>query len=147
MNSQADIKSPNPNLGRYVTVLGPTVFVPIAGFLSLWVADNFPGVSIPKESVAGALSQAAIFIVGAGAAHLKGTKWLDGWQKYEARQALLDTGAAAPPAGEFQEAPPATLPDEADIDYSADFDEELDDDELGADGDVNGASPPAEKVG
>jgi len=75
----------------------------------------------------GALSTAGIFIIGAVIAHLKSSKWLDGWQKYEERTALLGSGATPPP-GEFQEAAPATAgaTDAASAaGYVEEFDEEL----------------------
>ena len=125
------MSSLTPN--RIVTLLGPTVFAPLAGFICLWVAEHFPGITVPQDKVAGALSTAGIFIIGAVIAHLKSSKWLDGWQKYEERTALLGSGAT-PPAGEFHEAAPAP-PDG--VDYVPQFDEELDgfEDDAGGDAD------------
>ena len=119
------MSSLTPN--RIVTLLGPTVFAPLAGFICLWVAEHFPGITVPQDKVAGALSTAGIFIIGAVIAHLKSSKWLDGWQKYEERTALLGSGATPPP-GEFQEAAPATAgaTDAASAaGYVEEFDEEL----------------------
>jgi hypothetical protein len=131
------VSSLTPN--RIVTLLGPTVFAPLAGFICLWASEHLPGIDVPHK-VAGALSTAGIFIVGAVIAHLKSSKWLDGWQKYEERAALLGSGAT-PPAGEFHEAAPAA-PDGTAAGYVEEFDEELDgyDDDGGGD-DVGGDEP------
>jgi hypothetical protein len=113
-----DTKKPYPKTGRIVTVLSPTLFAPLAGYISLWLAKHAPGVSIPtKNSIAGSLSQAAVFATGLVIAHLKSSKWLDGWQKYEAREALLGSGAL-PPSGEG--------PDDAALADTPEYDPTLD---------------------
>lgn len=139
------MSSLTPN--RIVTLLGPTVFAPLAGFISLWVAQHFPGIDMPQDKVAGALSTAAIFVIGALIAHLKSSKWLDGWQKYEERTALLASGAL-PPSGEFHETATPTPPpsdDAPNVNYDEDLDEELagyDDDGL-----PDGEPPQQQLVG
>jgi hypothetical protein len=138
------MKSLSPN--RVVTALGPTAFAPLAGFISVWVAEHFPGLNIPADSVAGAISQAAIFIAGALIAHLKTSKWLDGWQKYEERQALLEAGVA-PPAGEFHAGQqPVAAEDVEGPEYLHEFDEELEADVDGADAGAGGTEGPQRQL-
>ncbi|HEX8074157.1 MAG TPA: hypothetical protein VF545_04185 [Thermoleophilaceae bacterium] len=115
-------KKPHPQTGRIVTVLSPTLFAPLAGFISLWLAKHAPGVSIAnKDSIAGGLSQAAVFATGLVIAHLKSSKWLDGWQKWEERDALLTSGALPPPAEMPDDDMPVDLPE---------YDPSLDEDAL-----------------
>jgi hypothetical protein len=81
-------------LNRVVALATP-LFAAAAGWLSTWVAENVPGVSIDE----GALED--IFIAGALVALAPAAQWLHGWQKYEARtaeaeQAVEIATAAAP---------------------------------------------------
>ncbi len=62
---------------RAVALLTPLVFAPLAGAISVLVAQHMPGVEIDR----GALE--AIFIAGATIAFAKAGLWLKGWQEYE----------------------------------------------------------------
>lgn len=65
---------------RIVAVLTPVAFVPLAGFLATWVANHFPGIpTLDPNWLSG------IFVTGAASALLMAYKWIDGWQKHEAR--------------------------------------------------------------
>lgn len=69
---------------RVVVLLTPLVFAPAAGFVSAWVAQRVPGVTLDPAEVTG------VFVAGAAFAVAKAYKWLDGWQKHEsARNAGL----------------------------------------------------------
>lgn len=75
-------------VNRVVAVLGPIVFVPIAGFLASWTAAHFPGLpAINSNWLAG------IFALGAASALAAVYKWLDGWQKHEDRQHWASTAS------------------------------------------------------
>jgi len=69
----------NPN--RVVAVLTPLVFAPLAGAVTAWLAEHFPGFQVDPDQLQ------AIFIAGALIALAPAAQWLHGWQKYEARQA------------------------------------------------------------
>lgn len=83
---------------RIVALLTPLVFAPLAGAVSSWLAQHFPGVNVSESDLQ------AIFIGGALIALAPAVQWLHGWQKYEAREAdaahaiQLGTLAAAPVA-------------------------------------------------
>lgn len=66
---------------RLVALLTP-VFASLAGFIASWTAENFPGLPPMDENWL-----AGIFIAGAFSAIVAAFQWIDGWQKYEARQA------------------------------------------------------------
>jgi hypothetical protein len=82
------------SLNRVVALATP-LFAAAAGWVATWLADNVPGVSIDQ----GALEE--IFIAGALVALAPAAQWLNGWQKFEARQAdaqqALEIANAAPP--------------------------------------------------
>jgi hypothetical protein len=82
------------SLNRVVALATP-LFAAAAGWVATWLADNVPGVTIDQ----GALE--AIFIAGALAALAPAAQWLNGWQKFEARQAdaqhAIEVANAAPP--------------------------------------------------
>ena len=77
----------SPN--RTVALLTPVLFAPLAGALSAWVATHFPGVEMPADQVQ------AVFIAGALIAFGKAAQWLNGWQKYEGREAGSESAALA----------------------------------------------------
>jgi hypothetical protein len=90
----------SPN--RIVAVLTPLVFAPLAGAITAWLADHFPGVEVSASSLE------EIFIAGALIALAPAAQWLHGWQKFEARQAEAETAVAlanapAPAAPAFEE--------------------------------------------
>lgn len=95
-------------VNRVVAALTPIVFVPLAGFVSSWTADNFPGLPPMDENWL-----AGIFVAGAVSALAAAYKWLDGWQNYEALGRL-----------------PEVFPADDDIDLSQPDDETHPDDAL-----------------
>lgn len=120
-------------LNRVVALATP-LFAAAAGWVSTWLAENIPGVSIPQSALE------EIFIAGALIALAPAAQWLHGWQKWEARQAdaqqALEIANAAPPtliaveAGEnggfFEESGEFDEIDELDaLDDLDEFDEEL----------------------
>jgi hypothetical protein len=120
-------------LNRVVALATP-LFAAAAGWVATWLADNVPGVSIDQ----GALEE--IFIAGALVALAPAAQWLNGWQKWEARQAeaqqALEIANAAPPtliaveadtdAGFFDESGEFDELDELDaLEDLDDLDEEL----------------------
>src|SRR4051794_38775847 len=119
---------------RIVALLTPLVFAPLAGAVSSWLAQHFPGVNVSESDLQ------SIFIGGALIALAPAVQWLHGWQKYEAREAdtahaiQLGTLASGPVA---TAAATAAQPDEmVDMDDLSELDDldsvdELDDlDEL-----------------
>jgi hypothetical protein len=82
------------SLNRVVALATP-LFAAAAGWISTWVADNIPGVTIDQ----GALEE--IFIAGALIALAPAAQWLHGWQKFESREAdaqhAVELANAAPP--------------------------------------------------
>ena len=62
---------------RVVVLLTPLVFVPIAGTVSAWIAENFPGVNLSEEAVVGFAAAGVLSALTAA------YKWLDGWQEHE----------------------------------------------------------------
>lgn len=92
----------SPN--RIVAVLTPLVFAPLAGAVTTWLAEHFPGIEVSANSLE------EIFIAGALIALAPAAQWLHGWQKFEARQADAESAialanAAAPAAPAFQAEP------------------------------------------
>lgn len=75
---------PNRLVALAMVMLLPTVIVPAAGYFAVWVPQHFPG--LPTFTAA---QLTAYGVAGASAALLAGItagyKWLDGWQKHEAR--------------------------------------------------------------
>ena len=81
-------------LNRVVALATP-LFAAAAGWVATWLAENVPGVSIDQSALE------EIFIAGALVALAPAAQWLNGWQKWEARQAetqqALEIANAAPP--------------------------------------------------
>lgn len=71
-------------LNRVVALLTPLLFAPLAGFISLQLAKF--GIHLETETLQGAVISGVIFLGGVLVAFLKSRKWLQGWQKWEARQ-------------------------------------------------------------
>ena len=103
-------------LNRVVALATP-LFAAAAGWVSTWLAENIPGVSISESALE------EIFIAGALIALAPAAQWLHGWQKWEARQAdaqqALEIANAAPPTLIAVEA----AADGAPFDESGEFDE------------------------
>lgn len=68
--------------GRLVATLTPLVFAPLAGAISVLIAEHAPGLDIDSDQ----LQQ--IFIAGALIAFGKAGLWLKGWQDYEKTQEI-----------------------------------------------------------
>ena len=103
---------------RVVAVVTPLVFAPLAGALSAWLAEHFPGFNVPQDQLE------KVFIAGALIALAPAAQWLHGWQKYEARQA--DSAKAS--VEDEQPAPQAF--DEAEADELAELEDLAELDEL-----------------
>lgn len=73
-------------LNRLVALLTP-VFALAAGACAAWLAENFPGVDIPPDTLQ------AIFIAGATAVLAPALHWLHGWQKWETREETVQLAA------------------------------------------------------
>jgi len=68
---------------RVIAVLTPVIFAPLAGYIAAWVAKHLPGVEVQPEDLT------PIFVAGALSVLAPMWKWLDGWQKYEQREAEI----------------------------------------------------------
>ena len=116
----------SPN--RVVAVATPLIFAPLAGAVTAWLAEHFPGFNVDQDALE------EIFIAGALIALAPAAQWLHGWQKYEARQATAATEStgseepAAPAGGEPDDV--AELEDLAGLDELSELDELDDFDEL-----------------
>jgi hypothetical protein len=127
----------SPN--RVVAIATPLIFAPLAGAVSAWLAEHFPGFNVDQSNLE------AIFIAGALIALAPAAQWLHGWQKYEARQAVVAQASVEADQPEtFEEAAPdeaADLEDLAGLD-ELDEQDELDDldelEELGEDQELAG---------
>lgn len=89
----------NPNLGRYVALFTPLIGAPVAGYVAAVVSNLAPGIDIPDKGAAGAITHAAIFIVGALIALSKSLAWQKGWRAYEQDTRLLESGVTPPAPG------------------------------------------------
>ena len=101
----------SPN--RIVAVLTPLVFAPLAGAVTAWLAEHFPGVEVSSSSLE------EIFIAGALIALAPAAQWLHGWQKFEARQADAESAiglanASAPASPAFAAEPEPEEPEPVD---------------------------------
>ena len=79
----------SPN--RVVAVATPLLFAPLAGAVTAWLAEHFPGFNVDQSALE------EIFIAGALIALAPAAQWLHGWQKFEARQAELAKNVAVEP--------------------------------------------------
>jgi hypothetical protein len=111
---------------RIVAILTPLVFAPVAGGIATWLAEHFPGAGVNEEQLT------AIFISGSLIALAPAVQWLNGWQKWEAREAEAAREAelaeiespAAVPVDEEPGLYEEEFTDEAEFAYD---DEDLDD--------------------
>jgi hypothetical protein len=74
-------------INRVVVALTPLVFVPASGYVATWVPQHLPGLGFQPTST----QVLTLFLAGAGSALAAAYKWLDGWQKAEARTAIDGT--------------------------------------------------------
>lgn len=72
------------SINRVVALLTP-IFAGVAGWIAQWCAEHLPGA---PNLDSGELT--AVFIAGATAATGAALQWLNGWQKHEDREALLE---------------------------------------------------------
>jgi hypothetical protein len=72
--------------GSFIALITP-FFTVFAGWLSGLVANNIPGVTLDQNQIVAFMVAVATVILGAA------YKWLDGWQKHEAR---VSQGDAVP---------------------------------------------------
>jgi hypothetical protein len=82
---------------RLVTLLTPLIFAPLAGFISLKLADL--GINLDSARAQDIIVQGAIFLGGVLVAYLKSRQWLKGWQDWERRTDDATNGALT---AEFQ---------------------------------------------
>jgi hypothetical protein len=109
---------------RIVALITPACAL-AAGWAATWLADNVPGLDVSKENLQ------AVFIAGAVAVLAPALHWLNGWQKWEAR----NEEAIATAAHGFPDATATVAPaddggavEEAEFDFSDDGDvDEYDD--------------------
>ena len=66
------------SLNRIVALITPVCAL-AAGWAASWLADNIPGIGVTQENLQ------AVFIAGAVAVLAPALHWLNGWQKWEAR--------------------------------------------------------------
>lgn len=120
-------------LNRLVALLTP-VFALAAGACATWLAEHFPGVTIPEDTLQ------EIFIAGAVAVLAPALHWLHGWQKFEARDALAV--AAAQASDDATAAPESALDDDEDDDWDIDLDDAgLDDEDVALELEPGDAQP------
>ena len=109
-------------LNRVVALATP-LFAAAAGWVSTWLAENIPGVSIPQSALEEIFIAGALIVFSYTLALAPAVQWLHGWQKWEARQAdaqqALEIANAAPPTLVAVEADTAV----GFFDESGDFDE------------------------
>ncbi|RKQ86782.1 hypothetical protein C8N24_4797 [Solirubrobacter pauli] len=105
-------------LNRLVALLTP-VFALAAGACATWLAEHFPGVTIPEDTLQ------EIFIAGAVAVLAPALHWLHGWQKFEAREAVAVVAAQASDDATAAVAPQPDLgeDEDEDEDWDIDFDD------------------------
>jgi hypothetical protein len=77
-------------LNRVLTLLGPYLAV-LAGVAASWVSRHFPGLVTNVPATTAAITQCATFVIGALITWALQHKYLDGWQRWEARIAELES--------------------------------------------------------
>lgn len=75
---------------RVVAILTPLVFAPLAGYITLKLADAGIHLGGGQEAL---IVQGLIFALGVLIAWLKSQQWLKGWQKWEERADEMTNGA------------------------------------------------------
>jgi hypothetical protein len=94
--SPADSKSSPFPVNRVVAFMGPFVAI-LAGACATWLGQHFPGLHLNTSKVAGQITQAIEFAIGAGITFALQHKWLAGWQQWEALTAAPATAQPTPP--------------------------------------------------
>lgn len=75
---------------RVVAILTPLVFAPLAGYITLKLADAGIHLGGGDEAL---IVQGLIFGLGVLIAWLKSQQWMKGWQKWEERADTMTNGA------------------------------------------------------
>lgn len=75
---------------RVVAILTPLVFAPLAGYITLKLADAGIHLGGGDEAL---IVQGLIFALGVFIAWLKSQQWMKGWQKWEERADTMTNGA------------------------------------------------------
>ncbi|MGZ4215257.1 MAG: hypothetical protein ACXVHB_16100 [Solirubrobacteraceae bacterium] len=81
-----------PPTNKIVAFLGPVVAI-ISGTIASWLGTHFPGLNLNTGKVAGDITAGIDFAIGAIVTIILQSKWLEGWQKWEA--AVIAPVAAA----------------------------------------------------
>ena len=102
---------------RLVALATPLVFAPLAGAVTAWLAEHFPGIEVDQSALEG------VFIAGALIALAPAAQWLHGWQKYEARQADAARDLAVEPKPTPEAMAAAGLEEEPESGDVEDFDD------------------------
>ncbi len=82
-------------VNRVVTFLTPILFAPAAGYVAMWVPQHASALGLPPIHLTSA-EVLGLFVAGGTRALIAAYKWLDGWQKNEARVALGSPQKGAP---------------------------------------------------
>jgi hypothetical protein len=118
------------SMNRIVALITPVCAL-AAGWAASWLADNIPGIGVTQENLQ------AVFIAGAIAVLAPALHWLNGWQKWEARneasiaeaqRGFPDQAPTVVEAAEPVDEEPIDLADE-DEEYD-EFDDSVDYDEF-----------------
>jgi hypothetical protein len=102
---------------RLVALATPLVFAPLAGAVTAWLAEHFPGIQIDQSALE------AVFIAGALIALAPAAQWLHGWQKYEARQADAARDLAVEPKPTPEEFTASASDEQVELDDLEDLDD------------------------
>jgi hypothetical protein len=92
------------SLNRIVALITPVCAL-AAGWAASWLADNIPGIGVTQDNLQ------AVFIAGAVAVLAPALHWLNGWQKWEAR----NEASIADAQRGFADQTPVVVVDEGDV--------------------------------
>jgi hypothetical protein len=106
---------------RIVAILTPLVFAPVAGGIATWLAEHFPGAGVSEDQLT------AIFISGSLIALAPAVQWLNGWQKWEAREA---EAAREADLAELETPAAVVIDEELDEEFTDEAEFALDDEDL-----------------
>lgn len=103
-----------PPTNKIVAFFGPVVAI-ISGTIASWLGTHFPGLHMNTGTTAGDITAGIDFAIGAIVTLLLHSKWLEGWQKWEAAviapvaaaQAQAEAGTSSTPSASQAPNPPA----------------------------------------